>query len=66
MVNLNIIFESTCIENEPSKFLLRAVINEMASLTELRKMGTQSPVRTLMEMEIAGKDPAYKKISFIT
>lgn len=42
MINLNINFESTSKENEASKtYPFRAVINKIASLTELRKMGGQ-------------------------
>lgn len=66
MVNLNITFESTGIENEPSKDLFRAIIDKVASLTELRMMGGQcSEAYILMESDIARKDPAYGKISLI-
>ena len=57
MVNLNIIFESTGIENEPSKALFRAVIDNVASLTELGMMGGQCAEVTSREVT-ARKDPA--------
>lgn len=68
MVNLNITFESTGIENEPSKALFGTVIDNVESLTELRMMGSQCTETTsahfLMEISRARKDPAHGKITF--